>query len=300
MHYVYVIIISIVILFIYNRIRKAVSKRTALEDTDLNTDLAEFRESHAVATVIKRGALDLKESIVQKYERMCILEPLANKNDTLIPQLIADYQDIISGKVTDPEGLNIPSEMLLGRHNPDYAKYISNQSMAVSLGAVSDTLRKENDRVVRLDNEKSSRDQFYAYLVEQGIPLLIVIAALTDEKLNTYTAEDWRSFCRTVKGYLAIAPRNTVQKFVTMFDDKGIVLDIKKFENFVVFDQFEVPEPVLVELIKGRISPEQAIRIISLVQESDYEWDEAMTEVLSEDLDKIEGDNLRKQYGWKG
>lgn len=303
MQYVVTIVISVIFLLIYKAIRKAVSKRTALEDTDIDTDLAEFRESHAVATVIKNGSLNLKESIVQRYERMCILEPLANKNNTSIPSLIADYQDIISGRTLDPEGLNIPSEVLLGRPNPDYKRYLANQAMATraaSLTDTADTLSKENSRVVRLGKEESTKNQFYAYLVEQGIPLLIVVSALTDEKLNTYSADDWRSFCKSVKGYLALAPRDTVQKFVTIFDDKNIVLDLKKFENFVVFDQYEVPDPILVELIKDRISPEQAIRIISLVQEDDYEWDEAMTEVLADDINRVEEDKLRKQYGWKG
>lgn len=300
---VYVIIISVIIYLFYQAIHSRVSKAFELKDTDIDTDLSEFRESHAVATVIKSGALNLKESITQRYERMCILDPVPYKDDPSIPQLIQDYQDIIQGRVLDTEGVNIPSEELLGQKNPDYRRYVSNQARAMkksSLDDASKVLNKERSRVDRLQKEKSARNQFYAYLVDSGVPLILAMAAVNDTKLNTYTAEDWKAFSRAVKNYIEISNRWVVQDFVSLFDDKDIILDLDKFENFTVFYDHMLPKPILIEIVKERITSKQATQIIDLVQSCGYDWEEAMKEVISEDLKKSEESDLRKKYGWKG
>ena len=207
----YMIIISVIIFVIYSMINKKVSKTFEPKGTDINTDLKLFRESHAVANVISHGALDLKESIVQKYERMCVLDPISNKNDPSIQKVIADYQDIILGRVLDPEGLNIPSEELLGRNNPDYVKYLSNQARAQKKALFidpSNALQKERARHIAETKGNVGMTKLFIYLVEQSIPPMIVDAALTEAKANTYTAEDWKIFCKVVLGYLSTTPRN--------------------------------------------------------------------------------------------
>jgi hypothetical protein len=303
MQAVWIIIVSVIIIIIYTKIKSKVSKTFEYKDTDINTDLKEFRESHAVSNVIKSGALNLKESMVQKYERMCIIDPVSNKNDPSIQKVIADYQDVIMGRVLDPEGLNIPSEELLGVHNPDYDRYLANQAKAqkkASFTYSSEALHKERARVIVQNKETRATNQFFAYLVEQGIPPMMVSSALTETKINTYTADDWKTFCKVVKGYLSTTPRDIVTEFVSLFDEKEVIFDIKKFENFTVFYEYQVPSPILVELIRGRITNEQANRIIDLVQQCKYSWGEAMEEILKEDINKTEEINLRKQYGWKG
>lgn len=299
----YMIIISVIIFVIYGMINKKVSKTFEPKDTGINTDLKLFRESHAVADVISRGALDLRESIVQKYERMCILDPVSNKNDPSIQKVIADYQDIILGRVLDPEGLNIPSEELLGRSNPDYCRYLSNQAKAQKKAIFidpSNALHKERARHIAETKGNEGMNKLFAYLVEQGVPPMIVDAALTEAKANTYTADDWKTFCKVVLGYLSTTPRNIVTDFVKLFDEKEVIFDTKKFENFIAYSECQVPGLILVELIRGRITDDQANRIIDLVQQYSYNWEDAMGEIIKDDLLKVEGNNLRKQYGWKG
>lgn len=303
MSVVYLIVISVIILIIFCGIRNMVAKSNQLKETDINTDLTEFRESHAVATVISNGHLNIQESIVQRYERMCILEPFAYKDDLSIPELIRQYQDIISGRTLDPEGRNIPSEKLLGRNNPDYRKYLRNQAAAMkknSLKESSDSLRKEGRRINRIEKEDEARAMFHAYLLEQGVPLRVVSYGLTDGKLNTYDENDWRNFVKRIKEYLEISSLTIVCNFVETFDDKDIVLNPDKFESFSVFYEYSVPVEILTEIIKDRISPEQAVRIVSVREELDIDWDEAMTQVLSEDVKEHEDEMLRKKYGWEG
>lgn len=303
MNFVYFIIAVLVIYFIYQAIHKRVTKFTALKETDLNTDLSEFRESHAVSQVIGNGHLNLVETITQKYERMCVVDPVKHRDDHSIPGLIKAYQDIISGKTPDINGENIPSEYLLGRKNPDYQKYMTGQARALkkaSQGDSSTALRNESKRVVQRDKEDKARMMFIAHLVEQGLPLLLVTEALTDAKLNAYSEDDWRTFCRMVKDYLQMAPRDVVTDFVSTFDEKEILFDANKFDSFAVFHEFKIPREIMVELVRGRITPEQAIRMVSLHDDHDYGWDEAMEEVLEDDLKKVTADELRKSYGWKG
>lgn len=302
MHFVYFIIAVLVIYFFHSAIQKHVRKMTRLKEVSLDTDLKEFRESHAVSQVISGGKLDLRESIVQKYERMCIVDPVKFKNDPSIPGIIAQYNDIISGKVIDVKGENVPSEFLIGKKNPDYQKYLTCQAKALKMVKPREAiaLKVENNRVHRRDAEDTTRTMFIAHLVEQGLPLVLVVGAVTDAKLNTYSEDDWRAFCRIVKDYLQMADREVVMSFVETFDDKKIILDANKFESFMVFYEFDIPQEILVELIRDRITPEQAIRMVSLHQDHQYDWDEAMQEVLEDDLKRASEVDLRKQYGWKG
>jgi hypothetical protein len=284
-------------------INKKVSKTFEPKDTGINTDLKLFRESHAVANVIIHGALDLRESIVQKYERMCVLDPVSNKNDPSIQKVIADYQDIILGRVLDPEGLNIPSEELLGRNNPDYVKYLSNQARAQKKALFidpSNALQKERARHIAETKGNEGINKLFAYLVEQSIPPMIVDAALTEAKANTYTAEDWKIFCKVVLGYLSTTPHNIVMNFVKLFDEKEVIFDTKKFEKFIIYSEYQIPGLILVELIRGRITDDQASRITDLVQQYSYTWEDALSEIIKDDLTIVEENDLRKQYGWKG
>ena len=303
MSIVYLILISVIILIIFCGIKNMVVRSSQLKETDINTDLTTFRESHAVTRVINNGHLNIQESIVQRYERMCILEPSTYKNDPSIPELIRQYQNIISGKTLDPEGRNIPSEELLGRNNPDYKTYLKNQAAAMknnSLKDSSDFLRKERKRVNRIEKEEEARTMFHAYLLEQGVPIRVVSYGLTDGKLNTYDEKDWRTFVKRIKEYLEISSITVVCNFVEIFDDKDIVLNSDKFESFSVFYEYNVPVEILTEIIKDRISSEQAVRIISVREELNIDWDEAMTQVLSEDIKEHEDDMLHRKYGWEG
>lgn len=300
---VYFILATVAISFIYSGIRKVVSKSMKLKETDLDTDLREFRESHAVSTVVRTGALDIQESIVQKYERMCILDPVAYKNDPAISQVIEDYKNIILGRVLDPNGLNIPSEKLLGVRNPDYDRYLANQSKKQRAASLSDSAKSLSDERSRVSTARKGEAltvTIFSELVELGVPPILAKVAMTEGKLNTYTAEDWKVFSKSITDYLSTSSRSAVTEFVTLFDDQDIIFSAEKFEKFELFYRHEVPSEILVEIIKERITIDQAVRIVSLVQEVECSWEEGMNDILSSDLKENEEEALRKKYGWKG
>lgn len=302
MHYLGILIATIIVYFIYVSIRSKVANAFTLEGTDIGTNLNEFRESHAVSNLIKGGPLNLNESVVQQYERMCIKDPVKYQNDPSIPKLLIDYKDIISGRVLDPQGHNVPSEYILGSRNPDYSSYFANQADALrNLGSseLVNIISSERSRVVRVEEENTARSIFLAQLVEEGIPALIASAAITDEKLNTYNASDWKKFCKIIKGHLSVSDRNAVQNFVRLFDEKEIIFNTEKFESFAIFHKYNVSEVILTEIMRDRVTLEQAIRMVKLVQDYGYEWKEAMVEILNDDASTEKATSLRSSYGYK-
>jgi hypothetical protein len=300
---IWIIVATVLIMIIYISIKKLVSSSMKLRDTGLNTNLKEFRESHAVSTVICEGYMDFQEGIVQQYERMCIIDPLPYKDNPYIPELIKNYRDIIQGELLDIGGYNIPSETLLGKPNPDYTLYLTNQAKKhkkASLLESSAVMLKESSRVENVQKEKSIKVEFLALLIKQGVPLLIANEALTEGKMNVYTAEDWIRFSNSIKIYVETANQEVVRTFVSLFDEKEIVFNHRKFSNFTTFYEHGVPIPILTEILRDRISVDQALRIIELVSNSGSTWDEGMQTILSLDLKETEETNLRKSYGWKG
>jgi len=302
MQYLIIIIATLVIYLLYVVINKKVTKSFALKETDINTDLKEFRESHAVAGVILFGSLNTKESIVQRYERMCIIDPLKYQNDPVLPQLIKDYRNIIEGKVLDPQGLNVPSETILDAHNPDYDLYYKNQARVLKDKGYhnqAQILFNEKKRISQRAEEEKVKAILFAQLVSEGIPALILAAAFSDEKLNTYKANDWKIFSKFINGYLETSDRETVTRFVQLFDDKKIILNQNKFDTFAIFNKYQVPETIIVEIINDKITVYQALRMIDLTQNIEYTWKEAMNKVLNDDAEKERADTLRASYGYK-
>jgi len=53
---------------------------------------------------------------------------------------------------------------------------------------------------------------------------------------------------------------------------------------------------IVTEIIRGRITMDQGVRVATLVVEERYTWDEAMEEVLEEDLEKVTEADLKKKY----
>lgn len=298
--FIITVILTFIVYLLFTILNKRVTRSMALEETTINTSLKEFRESHAVTNHIRSTSFDAPKSIVEKYEQMCVIDPVTYKNHPELASIIRQYQDIISGRALDPQGLNVPSEELLGRHNPDYDRYLENQAKALKSSAVADVLRTEKNRVVRLGKETDMKNQFFVYLIEQDVAPLIVSAAMTDAKLNTFNDEDWRTFCKVMKGYSEVADHITIMNFVSMFDDKEILFNQDKFTQYVAFSDHKVPSEIVEKILTDSITIDQALRMVELAESCDCGWDEALSEIVSEDLNKIEATELRKQYGWEG
>jgi hypothetical protein len=299
--FIYFAIATIIVYLIFRAINNLVAKRTALKDTNIDTDLREFRESKAVVNIISKSHLGSHDSPVRMYERMCILDPVQYNKDPRIPGIIASYQDIISGRIIDTDGSHVPSEELLNEHNPDYDAYIANQYRAHknNKGVSVEAFQTEHKRIARVAKEENLKTEFLATLIEKGIPGIIAASALTEGKLNSYTAEDWNKLCKVFFSYLQGYDQDIVTSFVELFDEKEIIFNQRKFEIFEVFSRHQVPQEVSVEIVRDNITVSQALRMLSLVNSSGYEWDEALSEVITEDIDNEKANELRKKYGWK-
>lgn len=291
------IIISIIIYAIYRAIKGVISRTFELKRIDDKATIEDLPESHSFSNIVTAGSAGTENNISRLYEELCVLHPLKNKNDPRIPGIVKKYQDIINGKIDDPEGINTPSMYLLNRLNPDYETYIKNQAR---LGYSSSNLKEEVSRIKNKRAERDVRNMFFARLVSEGIPISVVCSAVTDAKIDSFGADDWKKFIKAVKIYIQAADEYVVSDFVETFDDKEIILDHKKFEKYVVFKNNKVPNETIIEIIKERITIDQAYRMLNLVDNFQYTWDEAVEEILSDDHKEKEENDLRKKYHWNG
>lgn len=295
------VIIVLVIYFLYQSINKRVTKQFAFKKAFIDMDLVNLPESHTVSGLISRSNISTPESITQKYERMCILDPVKYEGDASIPETIKKYRDIISGKVLDQKGYNVPSETILGKHNPDYDTYIANQAKAMKrAGSLNATLvfKEENNRNVRIKNEDQVRSEFVAHLVNNNIPITVIGRAISDEKIGTFKSEDWKKFCGSIKEYLQMSTPEVVAEFVSSFNEKAILFNSRKFEVFAIFWNHKVPLKTIIEIIFGNVTVDQAVKMLSLVQDYGYEWNDASEEILSEEFQETRAVGLRKGYGF--
>lgn len=294
---IFLTIAAIIIYVIYRAIKGFVSRTFDLKEIDKKATIENLQESHCFSEAVASGSLGNEKNIARLYEEMCVLHPLKYKDDPRIPDIVLRYRSIINGAIADPNGINTPSLILLDQENPDYETYIKNQA---KYNNASYALKNEASRIKKQKNERDVRNQFFAYIVSQGIPLSVVSSAVTDAKIDSFETKDWQKFIKVVKIYLQASEEHIVSDFVGTFDEKEIILNHKKFEQYVVFKSNKVPNETIIEIIRGRITIDQAYRILSLVEDFQYKWNEAINEVLSEDLKKQEEIDLRKKYHWDG
>jgi hypothetical protein len=276
---------------IFCKVKKVLDKRFALKAPIATTPLPEFRESHATDSRFIAKAISTIENISERFERMCVLDHFAYKDDPSIPTVIDQYRKLLRGEIKDPEGRHMPSEILNGNRNPDYDKYIAAQK-----SVMGKTGCRESIRLKRINQEDELRVSFVTKLLEMKFPEAVLGAVLSDNKLNSYTADDWKRLTKTVKGYLEIYPAEIVAQFLSYFDELSILCDSNKIETFSIFYKYDAPMPIVSEIIRERITVDQGLRITKLVINEKYDWDEAMEEVLEEDTQKATEEDLRKQY----
>jgi hypothetical protein len=285
-------IVSVLIVFMVSlQIKRIMDKKFALKTPTLTTPLSEFRESNATDTRFKTSNIRYISNISEKFERMCILDPLSYVDDPETQSVVEQYGKLLRGELKDPEGRHMPSEFLQGTRNPDYEIYIKNQRKV--LGNVA---RRESYRIAKVNEEDALRSELINKLAALNFPEEVLLAVLDDSKLNTYTANDWRKLATCVKDYLQSYSAETVSAFLSLFVEPAILCDAEKMEVFSVFHQYSAPMPIVAEIIRGRVTMDQGIRITKLVVNNEYDWAEAMQEVLEEDLEKATEDDLRTAY----
>lgn len=290
MQFLIVIILSIICYLIYLKCKKFISKQATLKEPDISTPLPEFKESHKASEIITKKGIPIIK-ITKLYEEKCIKNPLKYKNDPTIPEIISTYNKIINGEIPDPEGTNIPSEFILNDFNQDYYTYVVNQIKYNS------ALLKEKIRLEKMFELKDIKLKLFATLINQGVPPLIAkIATDSEKKLNSFSAEDWITFCNKIKLYCQSDNRITVDTFVEIFDEKNILFDEEKFELFGILTKNKIPINIIKDIILEKISIDQAQRASKLIEKFGLSYQQAIKEILRIDSSNKEADKLRTKY----
>jgi hypothetical protein len=287
------IVLTLIGLLIYLAIRPLIDRVYAAKSTDLNTPLEAFKESSATDSLLNRRGLKVVQNISARYEQMCVIDPLKWKDDSELPRVIAQYRDLLTGKLRDHDGTHMPSEFINGLRNPDYETYIEVQKKV--LGKTS-KLTHESRRLKAAIGEDELRADFVVSLLDAGLPADVLNAVVVDEKMNTYTADQWKQFIRTIKSYLDLFPGNLVSEFLEQTHDLKVLLDVQKMETFWTFRKYGAPLKMVNELVANRVTIDQAIRITKLVYEERYDWEDAIEEILEADVAEATADTLRTKY----
>jgi len=177
--------------------------------------------------------------------------------------------------------------------NPDYLTYLTNQARA--LGNPK-WINEELQRVERMQETQSLRAEYGKVLQELGMPEVLISSVLTAERLESYTADDWRKLAAFCKEQSQEYAPETLVAFLGTFLEKDIALDPKALEVYAVLTENGVPEKVTEDIVRGKVSIEQAQRIIALVSEEGFEWDEAVSQVTEDDTAIAEHAILRERY----
>jgi hypothetical protein len=288
--WIFAIIAGLIIYVIFSIINKTLSKAIAPKTPTLSTSLDMFKESGSIDTRVAQHGLKVVENISLRYERMCIIDPVKYANDPSLPEVIEQYGKLLRGEIKDPEGRHMPSEMINGARNYDYERYVKAQKKG------SKGLVRECRRLKMVNAEEDLRTDFILKLTEMGLPVEVLNSALSDEKLNKFSTEDWKILVTKVKEYLSEYRAEAVAEFLENFHDIKILTDEEAMESFTLFRTHDAPMPVVVEIVRGRITVDQGVRIVNLVVVEEYSWAEALDEVLKEDHKAARAEELRDKY----
>ncbi|MBD3260265.1 MAG: hypothetical protein GF334_01085 [Candidatus Altiarchaeales archaeon] len=276
---------------VHSMLRRIMPGLFSSREVSLETPLSAFEASSAVDRAF--GGETSTESISKRYERMCVLDPVAYKNDPAIPEVLTQYRKLLRGEIVDREGRHAPSDKIEGVSNEDYRVYLEAQLKV--LGRV-EWMENELRRIEGIVDVEDLRVEYGSALLKLGVPENIVPAMLTDERLNTYTADEWRAAAIAVKAYAKDHKEAAVQEFLLEYPEKEITLNSAAMEIYAVMSEYDIPTRIIDEIVRGRLTPDQGRRVLSLVEERGYEWDEAFESVLHEDQSESELIELRAQY----
>jgi hypothetical protein len=240
---------------------------------------------------------DYVGSISNKFEEMCIHSPLLYKNSPELKQVIKDYGDIIKGRRLDPDGIHMPSLMIDGEENPDYYRYLRNQKRSLKKAGDSvGWITEEMSRVTAKKNSDDIESEFAMQLLERGLPSELIPYILTYERLENYEPSDWDALIKTVKAALNNeCDINSIVEFLELMVDAEHYESSDLLEDYCTLRGHDAPKTIAVEFCRGRLSEDQALTSVALVQKG-YGEDEAMLMVLEQSKNEIESEDLKNLY----
>lgn len=269
-------------------VSKPVSKSLTGRAARLTDSLGEFDGARGADLVLGPAC---EEGVARLYEKMCVLEPSKWMGDSRIPGIVKKYKAIVSGREQDPEGRNVPSPEILGRPNPDYQRYLKNQRACIADGYK--TAIKAARKAVR---EQEIREGFDEVLRKMGLPEGLIPWAITDERLDSYSEEQWRAVVKAMRAVSEKYGEELAKDMLMNFPEAEVLCSDEAAENFDALCQRDVPYNVSCSVVRGNMTMDQAERAASMVEEWDYGWDDAVTEVVTQDATKSVDAELRSIY----
>jgi len=289
-------ILTLLLTAIYKAVMSFMDYTHPEKKVTLKTELPYFKEAYTNDTIINNDGKDAEQSISLQYEEMCIRNPLDYKDKKVVFEVINKYKDIISGKTLDPTGYNIPSEYIDGMPNPDYLKYLNNQSKNLSrLGKQSTWVHKEHERFYNTIKYSKLQKKFVKSLIEFGIPENLVYATVSDYRLTTYTPNDWDKLKDSLKRYLEEFDVSYVIEYVLFFEGDKLH-DYNSIEKYHTLRDCGVEADIAKIVIDGDITDEQLYHIINLIDTKAYKPYDAVLKVLTDFNIKEKEEELRSFY----
>ena len=300
--YVFIWICSAVLVFTFLAIYLQVKKHIVtpiLKDKDatLNTPLSAFRESNTYDSIVK-GASDLDIfSISDLFEEMCILNPTSYENDPRIQKVLKDYKDLLKGRIEDPDGTHIPSEILLGIRNSDYGVYLKSQIRALKRSGKDITwFRDELKRFCQNDKEEMFEADFYIMLEKMGASVNHIGALVNDDRMENYSPEDWKILVDKVIVYSEKYSDSDIVYFLDLINDKETLLNDDKMEAFSKLVELGIEEELAAAYIKEEISSDDLEQVSENIARYSMTCEEALEKVLSDKSKSLKTISLQEMY----
>ena len=252
----------------------------------------------------KRAILErIFESHGKAYEYTCILHPKEFEGN--VTGILANYKDLLSGKILDPDMKHAPSEKLYDPNlkedvpNEDYLTYLEAQVKALKKTA-SERMTSELKRIRKLFKETKLLFNFRMELLEQGLSGQYLEPAVTPERIQKYKPSDWKELIDAIVFYESIFECTSIVKFLETMTDKKSLLDEDKMRTFHILYSMEKVDPYL---IKCYIEEEHEEDITDIVQElgdikddNDIPPNEAFNILMERMRQTKEEEKLRSEY----
>lgn len=276
-----VLIIMAVFKFVHSIIE---AKLVYLKDTDIDTELKEFQETHAIAKRVDSAVHKNEHNVSKEFELKCIEEPLYYLKNKDIPAILARYKNILSGAELDPGFKHIPSSHIDEKFNPDYLKYFENQLKSYKSSNEGGRYKEQIDYInSKLKDIKSKfteedmRNNFKSTLKDMGLPeSCLDDYIINDTKMNSYNEKDWEVFCKSIKKYLKKYSEEDVIFFSTLINDINIISDPYSIETFSVLYNKGIPGIIILPILFGDLDISEAEMVAQIHEEEGCGWEDAL------------------------
>jgi len=291
----FILIASIIFIAAFVAIKTALDYLHPQKPVTLKTNLNVFKESYTVDNHIKRNGHKLSKSTTSLFEDKCVINPT---DEVELGDIIERYRLVLNGEILDPEGKNAPSEFIGKERNPDYLKYLINQKEALTKrGVPIDWFSSEINRVSNENEYSSIKEGFITTLInEYRFPSELVSFAVIDSRMEDFNEKQWKELAQCAKRYITNFSYEVVSSFLFMVDSFNILVDYEAMEKFNVWLKHDVPFGVILENLTGRITDEEVMKTLRLVDLEAYSWDEAMKEIIEESFALLKEQELRRKY----